>query len=159
MKWFKKRINALSTLIKDLLSQGLTRQQVSLALVVGISVGCMPLLGGTSLLCMLIAYLLRLNQVLVQLANYLVYPLQILLFIPFLKAGGWLFVSSSAADLQVSSAISLLKSVPGAFFQQFWVLNLQALVVWLLTLPLVACALYLGISYRINKQHSSTAGQ
>ncbi len=158
MNWFKKQMNGLSVLIKDLLSQGLTKRQVTLALVVGISIGCMPLVWGTSVLCMFLAYVLRLNQVLVQLANYLVYPLQILLFIPFLKAGGWLFVSSSGRDLQAGAAFSLLKSAPGQFFHQFWLLNLQALVVWLITLPLLACILYFAISYRINKQHSSTAG-
>lgn len=150
MNWFKKRITSLSALVKDLLTQGLTKRQVTLALVVGISIGCMPLVWGTSILCVVAAYLLRLNQVLVQLANYLVYPLQILLFIPFLKAGGWLFVTSSASNLQLSSAFSLLKSSPLEFFHQFWLLNAQGLVVWLLTLPLLSGLLYFAIMKRLK---------
>ena len=154
MTWIKKQINALSVLIRDLLSQGLTRRQVTLALVVGISIGCMPLVWGTSILCLVAAYMLRLNQLLVQLANYLVYPLQILLFIPFLKAGGWLFVATSGSDVQLSSAFSLLKSSPIEFFHSFWLLNLQGLAVWLLTLPLLAGFLFVLISKRLNQYHS-----
>jgi len=152
MNWFKKQINILSTLIKDLLSQGLTKRQITLALVVGVSIGCMPLIWGTSLLCIIVACIFRLNQVMVQLANYLVYPLQILLFVPFLKAGEWLFISGSHADVQLSSAFSLLKSSPLEFFQYFWLLNLQGLMVWLLSLPMLACLLYFTISKRLNPQ-------
>ena len=149
MTWFKQQINALAVLIKDLLSQGLTKRQVTLALVVGISIGCMPLVWGTSLLCIAAAYVLRLNQVLVQLANYLVYPLQIILFIPFLKAGGWLFSADSNVQVSMTSAFALLKSSPSDFFHAFWFLNLQGLAVWLLTLPLAAGILYIAISRRL----------
>ncbi len=154
MTWFKKQINALAVLIKDLLSQGLTKRQVALALVVGISIGCMPLVWGTSLLCIIAAYLLRLNQVLVQLANYLVYPLQIILFIPFLKAGGWLFISDTRLKVSMTGAFALLKSSPSDFFQAFWLLNLQGLAVWLLTLPLVAGILYVAISRHLDSDPS-----
>jgi hypothetical protein len=55
--------------------------------------GSLRLIWGTSLICIGCASWLKLNQVVVQLANYLMYPLQIALFIPWLLLCDRLFAS------------------------------------------------------------------
>jgi len=131
-------------LLRALLAQGVTPRQLALAMAVGAAIGCMPLVWGTSLLCVSVAAVLRLNQVVVQAANYLVYPLQILLFLPYLKAGRWLFSGSDAGQLQLGSLLLYLREAPLQFLHAFWLLNLQALFVWLITLPLLGAVAFLG---------------
>lgn len=79
---------------KKLFCQGLSAHQLALAVAVGLSIGVLPTLWGSSLLCALISWRLGLNQLAVQTVNYLVYPLQLALFLPFALWGqqlcpGW----------------------------------------------------------------------
>src|SRR5215472_7734567 len=85
------RDNKLTRLVLALLSQGITPHKIALTLVLGVLFGVIPLIGTSTTLCALAALALGLNLPLIQLVNYLVYPLQILLLIPFVQAGQWLF--------------------------------------------------------------------
>jgi uncharacterized protein (DUF2062 family) len=67
------------------------------ALSIGFVLGMTPLLGISSLLAVLIAAMFRLNQVAIQVANWAAYPAQILLFIPYIRAGEWLLGMESVA--------------------------------------------------------------
>jgi uncharacterized protein (DUF2062 family) len=77
--------------IKGILQSGITPQKLALTVILGTCVGTMPVLWGTSLICVLLATVLRLNQGAMQAVNYLCYPLQIALFIPFCHMGESLF--------------------------------------------------------------------
>jgi uncharacterized protein (DUF2062 family) len=70
---------------------GLTPQKLALTLCFGTALGIMPLLWGTSLICILLAHVFRLNHVALQSVNYLLYPVQLALLAPFFKLGAWLF--------------------------------------------------------------------
>ena len=59
-----------------------------------LQVGVNPLLGSTTVACLAIAFLLRLNLVASQITNHLVYPLQLAMFFVFLDAGDKLFHTS-----------------------------------------------------------------
>lgn len=109
---------------------------MALALSLGATLGMMPLVWGTSLLCVVVAACLRLNQVVVQVANYLLYPLQIVLFVPFLFWGQRLCGSIVLPD-DVAGLVELIKHAPVQFLLQFWHVNLQALLVWLMVSPLI----------------------
>ena len=135
----------LRRLLAEQLQQGLSPHQLALALALGGTLGCMPLLWGTSLLCVLLALRLRLNLALVQLINYLFYPLQILLFIPYLKGGRSLFGADRLPDDLQQFAV-LVKSDPLLLFGQFWIANLQGLVLWLVTAPFWFGGIYLLVS-------------
>ena len=112
------------------LKSGTSPEQLAVAFSLGIVVGVVPLLGCTTLICMLLAFTLRLNMAALQLINYLMFPLQLLLFIPFFHAGGFFF---EPLDIPVSvSSISDMMSndFPGTI-SKLWLANLQALLVWL----------------------------
>ncbi len=53
----------------------------------GFAIGMFPLLGVTTVACVLLATVLRLKQSAIQVGNYAALPLQILLVIPFLRLG------------------------------------------------------------------------
>lgn len=83
--------------LKQLLNAGLTPTKMAQALSIGFVLGMTPLLGISSLLAVLIAAMFRLNQVAIQVANWAAYPAQILLFIPYIRAGEWLLGMESIA--------------------------------------------------------------
>jgi len=71
----------------SLLKQGVEPSRLSLALASGSVIGVFPVLGIATIACTGVAALYRLNLPAIQLANYIVFPLQIILFFPFLYIG------------------------------------------------------------------------
>ena len=70
----------------SLLKQGVEPSRLSLALTSGAVIGVFPVLGIATVACTGVAALYRLNLPAIQLANYLVFPMQIIFF-PFLDIG------------------------------------------------------------------------
>lgn len=128
--------------LQSQLTQGVSPSRLALALALGLVVGIMPMLGVTTALCALLAIGLRLNQPAIQLANYVAYPLQLLLFIPFFQAGARLFgrppVTFGFAELQAGLAADALGTIGRYFFD-----NLRGLAAWGLASPLLGALLYL----------------
>jgi uncharacterized protein (DUF2062 family) len=73
--------------ILELLRQGVTPEKIALSLAFGLGVGIFPVLGVSTILCTVIAIVLRLNLPAIQLVNYLASPLQLALIIPFVRVG------------------------------------------------------------------------
>src|SRR4051812_1217439 len=71
--------------------QGLTPSKIALSIVVGVTMGLCPVLNTTTMLCLVAAFLLRLNQPVVHVLNQAVAPLQFMLVIPFIRAGEFFF--------------------------------------------------------------------
>ncbi|MFQ3576543.1 MAG: DUF2062 domain-containing protein [Cytophagales bacterium] len=66
-------------IIKSEIQKGLSAHKLALAISFGVSFGVFPIVGTSSLFCFLIAICLKLNHVVIQTTNYLVYPLQFIL--------------------------------------------------------------------------------
>jgi len=56
-----------------------------------------PMLGISTVLAVMVAAVFKLNQVAIQVANYAAYPAQIIMFIPFIRIGEWVFGLEPAA--------------------------------------------------------------
>ena len=144
------RENRLTRLVTGLLSQGITPHKVALTLALGVVLGVNPLIGTSTTLCAVAALWLGLNLPLIQLINYLAYPLQILLLIPFVQAGQWLFreppLPFSAADIKAMLAAGVWKAV-----QTLWSYALHGMVAWLFLGALMGLAIY-GCSLPLLKQ-------
>lgn len=95
----------------------------------------LPIVWGTWVFCALFACLLRLNQPLVQLAHIVVIPLHIVTFVPYFQAAEALYAHNLLPH-DSSQALAEIKAAPGVFIMDFWLLNLQATTVWLITAPL-----------------------
>lgn len=125
-------------IIKRELKSGITPEKITLSIVVGAGFGVFPLIGTTMTICGLLGVLLRLNPVTIQLANYLVYPLQILLIFPFLKTGSGIL--GIPLDLHWAENISVenISEIAKGIFDVagFAVLG------WFLWVPAVSLILY-----------------
>jgi len=132
------------------LSQGVTPSKLALALALGLVVGVVPVLGISTAVCALLAMALRLNQPAIQLANYLVYPLQLLLFIPAFQAGAWLFgrppITFSFAQLRAELDADTLGTI-GRYLADI----LRALAAWGLLAPLACGLLYLLLRAALSR--------
>ena len=79
----EKIVSPLSSLLK----QGLSPKKLALVIALGVVLSIFPVLGTTTLICSLVAILFQLNIAAIQIANYTAFPLQVVLFFPFLKLG------------------------------------------------------------------------
>ncbi len=129
-----------------LLQQGLTPEEVALALAVGAGLGVFPVPGVTTALCVLAGLApRRLNPVALQVANYAVWPLQLLLLFPFFRMGAALFsyempVSSLAEVLHRFDELGFRAAV-GALWGAIW----RAVLLWTLAAVPVVAALFLAL--------------
>ena len=103
-----KIIRSLSKLLK----QGLSPVKLSLVIALGITLSIFPVLGTTTLICTLVSILFNLNLPAMQLANYAAFPLQVILFFPFLKLGETI----SKVSLDSLSKVQLISNFDEGFF-------------------------------------------
>jgi hypothetical protein len=133
-----------------LLTQGITAEKIALSLAFGISLGIFPVLGSTSLLCAIVAVIFRLNLPAIQLVNWFVYPLQLMLFVPFIRAGEFLFrarpLSLSLAQMVAMAHADLLHAI-----SSLWLVTLEAVSAWLLVGPLLTFLLYVCLSPAVRR--------
>jgi uncharacterized protein (DUF2062 family) len=141
--------------IVTLLTQGVTVEKLALSLAFGISLGIFPVLGGTSLLCFLAAVVFRLNLPAIQLVNWLVYPLQLILIIPFIRTGELLFGSHSRPP-SLSQLLAMIHANALHAIAAFWMVTLQAVSVWCLISPLLIFVLHVLFLRVVNRLASAT---
>ena len=85
------------------LKMGLTPRKLALTFALGAVIGLFPVVGVTSVLCFILAIVLRLNMAVIQLVNYFVYPLQLILFLPTIQLGIYVFDGKELPDLEYFS--------------------------------------------------------
>jgi hypothetical protein len=124
------------------LKQGITPQKIALTLALGGVLGIFPILGATTLLCAIAGVWLRLNQPIIQLVNYLVYPLQIALLIPFYRAGERLFGAEPVPIVDVAGLIARFGAGPWQFILDYGLVGLYGIAVWCLAAPPLAALAY-----------------
>ncbi|NLC69997.1 MAG: DUF2062 domain-containing protein [Desulfuromonadaceae bacterium] len=114
-----------------LLRQGLAPDQLGRGFACGLTLGILPLPWGITPLCVLVAWRLGLNQAVVQVGNYLAWPLQLLFLVPFLRIGEYLFPFGPSFDFALFNFDTLLNQPAGMLG---WLIfaNLKALAGWTL---------------------------
>jgi len=95
-----------------LLRQGISPSRLSLCVAIGIVIGNIPILGVSTIICTFIALIFRLNLPAMQLVQGAMAPTQVLLIIPFVRAGEWLLGAPPQA-LSIKSGLALMA-------QGFW---------------------------------------
>jgi len=120
-------INSMKQKAATWLVQGITPRRLALTLALGFAIGCIPIVGIPTFACVALALALRLNLPAIQAANYLVMPLQLLLIVPFVKMGGWLF---SSGPRQAIAAGALLHLPARNLLSQLGLLTGHAMLAW-----------------------------
>jgi uncharacterized protein (DUF2062 family) len=131
----------LTKLIKNIFVQGVSPRELALTISLGIFIGTVPVLWGSTLICAVLAVVFRLNQPSIQAANYLAYPIQLVLIVPFYRMGAGIIPWGPSVSLDIFS-----KGIT-----QEWTGNLvplaaatlKALAAWFLIASPLAVVLYL----------------
>jgi len=136
--WLTRRV--VEPLIAQL-KRGLTPEGLAAAVTVSLALGINPIIGSTTVLCLLAGRLCRLNHVVMQTVNHLAYPLQLLCLVPFVRLGEKL---TGADPLPLSPGLlieSFQKSFWG-FVAQFGLAYAHGLLGWVLVVPPLCFGLY-----------------
>ena len=91
---------------------------------------------------------------LIQLVNYAVYPLQIVLLVPFYTAGSWIFGERESMAFGRQMIESFQHDMWGSL-AGIWDTALYAILVWLIVSPLTVSLLYKISLPLIKKVHAN----
>ncbi len=119
MKYTEIKNHRLTRRIIALFNQGLTPRELSLSITLGVLIGVLPLFGIATPLITGLSIWLRLNLPLAVFMTYAVSPIHLLLFIPFIRVGEWLY--------GVQHSILTFASIKNAFVHDY-VAALQDLI-------------------------------
>ncbi len=140
--WAKRRF--LFPLVKAI-KAGISIERLAISLALGITIGLIPLYGFTTLIVGGIALSLKLDFVAMQVAHYVVHPIQIALLIPFLRLGDAL-LKSSDVSFTVKQYIHLFKTDFWGAVHELWLVNLSAVIIW----GVIAVPLFILLYYALR---------
>lgn len=139
MKAFLKR--KIADPILAFLKQGVTPSKLAWAISLGIVLATMPVFGSGTLLCLLAIWLFRLNPSAVLLINQLAYPLQFVLYFPFIRAGECLF-QAEKLPLSITQIFAMFKDDLGNAISVLWWSTLYGIVAWVIIMTPIAFLLH-----------------
>ncbi len=141
------------TPVKNQLTQGVTPKKLAWSCALGITLGIFPILGSTTLLCLVAGIVLKLNQPILQAVNYLIYPAQLVLFPIFVRTGEKLFRTNPITFVPTALAHEFAQS-PSAFMSKYGMAGLHGIAVWILIAPFLIAGFYFpfAVSFQKMKQ-------
>lgn len=125
------------------LKQGISAKKLALCVSIGVVFGIFPIVGITTLLCFIAALLLRLNIAAIQLINYFIYPVQLLLVVPLVRLGASIF-GANPVPYSLDEMLLMIETDWVAALEVLWVAAFYGIVGWvMLALPLGVILFYL----------------
>ncbi len=127
------------------LRQGMSVERISWTISLGFVFGVFPIMGTTSLVCVLVAWVFRLNQALLHVFKAAVYPLHLALILVFIRLGerlhGVPLIRFSIPELMVR-----FKDDPLQFARDFGWAAWHGVSAWLLIAPVAAVLVKLAVT-------------
>ena len=128
--------------ILDALKQGWTPSAVCWSSAWGFTVGLFPIYGVTTGALGLIGLIWKLNHAIMQSFNYLIAPLKLILIIPYIRLGEWMFQTETPFSLSIPEFTRRFRAAPWDTLGEFAMTFLHAICGWLVSVPF-----WLGIVY------------
>lgn len=123
---------------------GATPRKLAWSIAAGLVIGINPVVGTTTIVCLAAAISFRLNVVASQLANHAMFPLELVLVVPFIRLGSVVF-HTAAMPLSPHLLLLAARRAPLALTRQLWLWEWHAFVLWaaisVVATPLIALAL------------------
>ena len=126
------------------LQQGATPEGVAASVSVSLAIAVNPLIGTTTLGCVVAGRLFRLNHVVMQIVNHGSFVLQVALMIPFMRIGETV-TGSRHIVLTYEAIKKQYDDSLVVFFQKFWMAYVHGIIGWLLIAPAAAWLLNFGL--------------
>ncbi|HUJ41541.1 MAG TPA: DUF2062 domain-containing protein [Candidatus Acidoferrales bacterium] len=137
-----KALRKLVAFLRDLLRQGLSPQKIAMCLALGIAISTVPISFGLgTALCTAAAIIFRLNLPAIQAANWAASPLQVLLFIPYMRAGEFL-TRARPLPLSITQITAMFRADFWGSLARLWGSILRATLGWAVLAPVAVLLLY-----------------
>jgi len=153
-----RRVLSAQEKVLEWLKCGISPRRLAFTLALGFAIGCIPLLGVTTGICALLAMALGLNMPAIQAANWLAMPLQVVLLIPFLRLGQWLFPAGSMVFSR-TEILARVQAAPWHAMEQMGGLFGHALLAWVITAAPVLLVLTLALTPLMDRVARMVAAQ
>ena len=124
------------------LTQGLTPEKIALTIAIGSSIAMFPILGTTTLICLIIGVCLKLNQPIIQAVNYACTPIHIPFIYFSFKWGERLF-GAAHTRLEMRAMWRLLRESRIQFLHDYSMTALHAIIIWVVLVPFWLAGVYL----------------
>lgn len=137
----KQRLNVLKDKTTALLKQGLTPKELSQSIIVSGLISIIPILGMSTFMITTISLKRKLNLPIMISLSYLMWPVQILLIIPFIRVGEFIF----ALPQNHHTVDEIISSFQNSFFITLRQLSFELLCGlggWLFTAVPAAIGIY-----------------
>ncbi|MFN7373736.1 MAG: DUF2062 domain-containing protein [Cyclobacteriaceae bacterium] len=147
---FRNAFNRVWQTLVHALRQGTSPKKLALTCALGVALGIFPVYGSTTLLCFGVALVLRLNVVVIQAVNYLLTPVQLVLLIPFMQGGIWLF-GWPAIPLDLAILTTRIEKDAWLLVRELGAVVGGGVVVWMLVAAPLVFVLFYGLNWAIVK--------
>ena len=137
----KARLNKVKEKTTALLKQGLTPKELSQSIIVSGLISTIPILGVSTFMITTVSLQRKLNLPVMISLSYLMWPIQILLIIPFIRVGEFIF----SVPRNHHTVEEIIRSFQNSFFQTLSQLSFELLCGlggWLLTAVPIAVGIY-----------------
>ena len=158
------RCRVLRPLLRQLRG-GVTPRRLAWSLALGMVIGINPSVGLTTILVIMLAWSFGLNQIASQIGTHVVAPIHLLLFVPFIELGVYLFHTRRLP--MDRKQIEHLSHHPWRLVHAIWQWEWHALIVWgiaaAILMPLLAMYIRRGLVLLMRRHrtvlHAPTAPQ
>jgi len=130
----------------------MTPRDLTLAVALGVVLGTFPVIGATTLLCVVASFALRLNLPALQSVNWITSPLQLMLLIPFFKLGTALF-GGGAVTVGLGEVIDMMKTDMLGTIGEFLFVTIRAVFAWSLVAPIATALIFVFLFPLFTRIH------
>ncbi len=134
-------VKKLVAVFKKQLTQGGSPKALAVTCAIAGTLGIFPLIGTTTLLCLIAGFAFKLNQPIVQALNYLLYPFQILMIPVFLRIGEKL-VGAPPVTINPLQLAAKFSNNWQLFLQEYGMAGLHAVLAWTLIAPFLGVVIF-----------------
>lgn len=139
--WWRRRL--LAPIVAQL-TVGISPERVAWTIALGVVLGIFPIMGSTTLVCLLAGWLLRLNQPVLHVFKTLVYPLHLALILVFIRLGERLY-GVPLISFSIPQLVVKFKDDPLQFARDFGLAAWHGVSAWLLIAPVAAVLIKLAV--------------
>ena len=140
--WLRRKLWAP---VRAQLRQGLSAEGLAWSLCLALGCATCPVIGVTTALCIAAGAAFKLNHPVMQVVNYVSYPIQIALLVPFWRLGEWLF-RAPRLDLDPGRVLGALKADARGALRFYWAEVWHGAAAWALVALPLACLMALALT-------------
>lgn len=137
----------LLPIVEAEIKRGWSKESILLSIIFGCMVGIIPILGSTTILTFVLCRSFGLNQVIAQTVNYLVYPIQIFLWIPFIIFGANI-LNIELKFSNVDEFWEILQQQPWVFLTEIIWYQLAGVLSWALITTPICLLIYIVFKFK-----------